>query len=148
MQSIALQFMGYHESRGALEIRARQGEARERTKAYVTERQHCQSPTKAHGALEIRAVLGERGKLEGAYLAVSDQELPQLNDEMRSIYNATFYFVFITAFPPIYGLNASGMVTLPSACKWFSMNAINIRGGATTVLLRVWASLVFPSVSL
>ena len=29
------------------------------------------------------------------------------------------------------------MVTLPSGCRWFSRNAMSMRGGATTVLLRV-----------
>ena len=33
----------------------------------------------------------------------------------------------------------SGIITLPSACKWFSNNAINILGGATTVLFNVCA---------
>src|SRR5574344_1103116 len=41
--------------------------------------------------------------------------------------------------PPIYGLKLSGILTLPSACKLFSKNAISIRGGATTVLFSVCA---------
>lgn len=41
--------------------------------------------------------------------------------------------------PPMYGLRASGMVTVPSDCRWFSRKAMSILGGATTVLLRVWA---------
>ena len=41
--------------------------------------------------------------------------------------------------PPMYGCSTSGMVTLPSACRWFSRKAISIRGGATQVLFRVWA---------
>ena len=41
--------------------------------------------------------------------------------------------------PPIYGCSTSGMVTVPSACRWFSRKAISIRGGATQVLFRVWA---------
>ena len=62
----------------------------------------------------------------------------------------TYFYALgkMTFLPPIYGCNASGMVTLPSACKWFSTNAINIRGGATTVLFNVCASLVLPSSSL
>ena len=40
---------------------------------------------------------------------------------------------------PIYGLNASGILTEPSACKLFSKNAIDILGGATTVLFNVCA---------
>ena len=39
--------------------------------------------------------------------------------------------------PPIYGRRTSGILTLPSACRLFSRNAINILGGATTVLFRV-----------
>ena len=54
----------------------------------------------------------------------------------------------MTFLPPIYGCNTAGIVTLPSACKWFSTNAISMRGGATTVLLSVCASFVFPSESL
>ena len=42
-----------------------------------------------------------------------------------------------TSVPPIYGWSTFGMVTVPSACRWFSRNAISIRGGATTVLFRV-----------
>ena len=39
--------------------------------------------------------------------------------------------------PPIYGLNATGILTVPSSLRLFSRNAINILGGATTVLLSV-----------
>ena len=42
-----------------------------------------------------------------------------------------------TSVPPIYGWSTFGMVTVPSAWRWFSRNAISIRGGATTVLFRV-----------
>lgn len=41
--------------------------------------------------------------------------------------------------PPMYGLNASGIETVPSSFKLFSKNAINILGGATTVLFKVCA---------
>ena len=44
-----------------------------------------------------------------------------------------------TLVPPIYGCKTSGIVTVPSACRWFSKNAISIRGGATQVLFSVWA---------
>ena len=40
------------------------------------------------------------------------------------------------------------MVTVPSACRWFSRKAISIRGGATQVLFSVWASWVLPFSSL
>lgn len=43
----------------------------------------------------------------------------------------------IYALPPIYIRRGSGIKILPSSCKLFSRKAINIRGGATTVLLRV-----------
>ena len=43
----------------------------------------------------------------------------------------------ITSFPPMYGRRTSGILTLPSALRLFSRNAMSIRGGATTVLLRV-----------
>ena len=49
------------------------------------------------------------------------------------------YYYFITDFPPIYGLKASGIFTDPSSFKLFSKNAINILGGATTVLFKVCA---------
>ena len=49
--------------------------------------------------------------------------------------------------PPMYGCNAVGIFTLPSAFKLFSKNAINIRGGATTVLFNVWAKYLLPSLS-
>ena len=51
----------------------------------------------------------------------------------------------ISVLPPIYGRSASGMRTLPSACKLFSKNAISIRGGATTVLFKVCAKYFLPS---
>ena len=38
--------------------------------------------------------------------------------------------------PPIYGCSTSGMVTVPSACRWFSRKAISIRGGAIPEVLR------------
>ena len=55
--------------------------------------------------------------------------------------NKTFRYFFgmIFSAPPIYILSASGIFTLPSACRLFSRNAISILGGATTVLLSVWA---------
>ena len=43
----------------------------------------------------------------------------------------------ITSLPPMYILRGSGMRTEPSSLRLFSRNAISIRGGATTVLLRV-----------
>ena len=42
-----------------------------------------------------------------------------------------------SSFPPIYGRRTSGILTEPSAFRLFSRNAINIRGGATTVLFNV-----------
>lgn len=49
-----------------------------------------------------------------------------------------FYNYFLmTSFPPIYGLRATGIRTLPSSQRLFSRNAISIRGGATTVLFSV-----------
>ena len=39
-------------------------------------------------------------------------------------------YYLINSFPPMYGLKASGILMLPSACKLFSKNAISIRGGA------------------
>ena len=39
----------------------------------------------------------------------------------------------------MYGLNASGIFIEPSSFKLFSKNAINILGGATTVLFNVCA---------
>ena len=50
---------------------------------------------------------------------------------------ARYFLTAIKDLPPIYGLNTSGIVTLPSACKWFSTKAMSMRGGATTVLFRV-----------
>lgn len=57
------------------------------------------------------------------------------------------YFWSGTSFslPPIYGCSTFGMLTLPSAFKLFSRNAINILGGATTVLFKVFAKYLFPS---
>ena len=49
------------------------------------------------------------------------------------------YSGLITDLPPIYGRRTSGIFTEPSSFKLFSRNAISIRGGATTVLLRVCA---------
>lgn len=46
------------------------------------------------------------------------------------------YFV-ILSLPPMYILSGSGILTVPSALRLFSRNAISILGGATTVLLRV-----------
>lgn len=43
----------------------------------------------------------------------------------------------MTDLPPIYGRSTSGILTVPSALRLFSKNAISIRGGATTVLLSV-----------
>ena len=43
----------------------------------------------------------------------------------------------ITSLPPIYIRSGSGMRTEPSSLRLFSKNAISMRGGATTVLLRV-----------
>ena len=45
----------------------------------------------------------------------------------------------IASLPPMYLRSTSGMVTLPSALRWFSSRAMSMRGGATTVLLRVCA---------
>ena len=50
----------------------------------------------------------------------------------------------ITSIPPMYGLNATGTFIVPSSFKLFSRNAINILGGATTVLFNVCAK-YFPS---
>ena len=44
-----------------------------------------------------------------------------------------------TSVPPMYERSTSGMTTLPSGCRLFSRNAMSIRGGATQVLLSVWA---------
>ena len=52
---------------------------------------------------------------------------------------ACYFFGVSSCLPPIYGQSTSGILTLPSACRLFSSRAISIRGGATTVLLRVWA---------
>ena len=55
------------------------------------------------------------------------------------------YFTGIrTSLPPMYGRSFSGIRTLPSAWRLFSRKAISIRGGATTVLLRVWARYFLP----
>ena len=48
-------------------------------------------------------------------------------------------YYFIIVFPPIYGCNALGILIVPSSFKLFSRKAINILGGATTVLFNVWA---------
>ena len=45
----------------------------------------------------------------------------------------------------MYIRRTSGMLTVPSAFRLFSRNAISIRGGATTVLFRVCARYFFPS---
>ena len=54
---------------------------------------------------------------------------------------ASSHYFLGTSFsvPPMYGLNASGIETVPSSFKLFSKNAINILGGATTVLFKVCA---------
>ena len=57
----------------------------------------------------------------------------------------TLFYYLISVFPPMYGLNASGIRMLPSACILFSKNAINILGGATTVLFNVCAKYFLPS---
>lgn len=49
------------------------------------------------------------------------------------------FFGAIFSLFPIYILNACGILTDPSACKLFSKKAINILGGATTVLFKVCA---------
>ena len=49
----------------------------------------------------------------------------------------TDYFLTILSMPPMYGRRTSGIYTEPSAWRWFSRNAISIRGGATTVLFSV-----------
>ena len=56
----------------------------------------------------------------------------------------SYLFGVIALIPPMYGLNASGILTEPSACKLFSRNAINILGGATTVLFNVCARYFSP----
>lgn len=48
-------------------------------------------------------------------------------------------FYRMISIPPMYILSASGILTDPSALRLFSKKAINILGGATTVLLRVCA---------
>lgn len=63
------------------------------------------------------------------------QALPSLN-----------YSIFV--FPPMYGCNAFGIFTVPSAFKLFSKNAISILGGATTVLFNVCARYFLPSLPL
>ena len=50
-----------------------------------------------------------------------------------------YFFGINTSVPPIYGCNGFGIETVPSAFRLFSKNAINIRGGATTVLFKVCA---------
>ena len=57
----------------------------------------------------------------------------------------SFYFLGVRiSLPPMYGRNASGISTEPSACKLFSKKAINIRGGATQVLFKVCAKYLLP----
>ena len=48
-------------------------------------------------------------------------------------------FLLISFMPPMYGCSGSGILTEPSSCSRFSRNAINILGGATTVLFSVCA---------
>lgn len=50
----------------------------------------------------------------------------------------------ITSNPPIYGLNTSGTITLPSACWKFSKIATIIRGTAQAVALSVCTNAVAP----
>ena len=57
-----------------------------------------------------------------------------------------YFSIFV--FPPIYGCKAFGIFTLPSSFKLFSKKAINILGGATTVLFNVWAKYFLPSLPL
>ena len=59
--------------------------------------------------------------------------------------SCSYLFGTRIVFPPIYGVRTAGMVMLPSACRWFSRKAMSIRGGATTVLLRVWGRYILPS---
>src|SRR5699024_4407250 len=60
----------------------------------------------------------------------------------RPAYLQAFFSILVM--PPIYGCSAFGMLTLPSAFKLFSKNAISILGGATTVLFNVWARYFLP----
>ena len=56
------------------------------------------------------------------------------------------YFTGISfSLPPTYGRSATGTLTLPSALRLFSKNAISILGGATTVLFKVCAKYLLPS---
>lgn len=57
-------------------------------------------------------------------------------------------FYWINFCPPIYGCNTSGIWTVPSFWRLFSKNAINILGGATTVLFNVWAKYFFSPFTL
>ena len=66
------------------------------------------------------------------------------NKKAHGIFHAPFeglfdFFYRMTSIPPIYILSASGMFSDPSALRLFSKKAMSIRGGATTVLFRVWA---------
>ena len=59
------------------------------------------------------------------------------------------YFAGVmTSLPPMYGRSGAGMRTEPSSLRLFSRNAISMRGGATQVLLSVWAKYLLPSLPL
>ena len=67
--------------------------------------------------------------------AFSYSIIPKKKASYPLITNLNNYF--ITLIPPIYGCNAFGIFIDPSSFKLFSKNAINILGGATTVLFNV-----------
>ena len=77
--------------------------------------------------------------LQGAFLYVSRGTYKNSRIALLSVFHVEhFYLLGInTFFPPIYGCNTSGILTLPSSLRLFSSKAISILGGATTVLLRV-----------
>ena len=68
---------------------------------------------------------------------------PRHAEPIRTAADAAYFLGTIFSLPPMYGRSTSGMLTLPSSFKWFSSKAMSMRGGATTVLLRVCAK-AFP----
>lgn len=56
----------------------------------------------------------------------------------------SYFFGAISVWPPIYGCKAFGIKIRPSSCKLFSINAISMRGVATTVLFNVCGKYFLP----
>ena len=109
-------------------------------------------PSSYHQSMQIVITSGDIQRTQTAELWVKGELVKaQITDELETktiLADATTLYVWYDDEEPVQMARGAGMRTEPSSLRLFSRNAISMRGGATQVLLSVWAKYLLPSLPL